>query len=287
VWCGCGSSERTVYASSYGKDKCADTCATAGETHVSVEAPAADLPANAQPGDCFAKVYIPPQTETCTERVMVREATETFEVVPARYEWVEEKVLVKDGCKTLEAVPAEYKWEEKQIQVQPGRREWVMKPDEACKTADGRPLQSDLVMCLVEHPPMTRTVREQCIAKPACVREVEQEAQYQTVRVQKLVEPASTKRVEVPAQYEDVTKTVVVAPGRFEWQRVVCELDFTPENVNAIKGALESAGYDAGPRDGTSNEPFWTAVRDYQKDNDLAVGGLTYATTARLGVEIK
>ena len=39
----------------------------------------ADLPPNAKPGECFARVLIPERYETNSERVMVREASERIE----------------------------------------------------------------------------------------------------------------------------------------------------------------------------------------------------------------
>src|SRR5262245_56294668 len=45
------------------------------------------LPPNAKPGECYAKVYVPATYKTVTERVLVREASERLETVPAEYDW--------------------------------------------------------------------------------------------------------------------------------------------------------------------------------------------------------
>jgi hypothetical protein len=58
-----------------------------------------DLPPNARPGQCFAKVIRPATFRTETVRKLVKEASERIETVPAVYETVKEKVLVKD-CAT-------------------------------------------------------------------------------------------------------------------------------------------------------------------------------------------
>ena len=77
----------------------------------------AEWPPNAVAGECYAKVYVPPKTETVSERVCVRDASERVEIIPARYEWTEDKILVKDASTELAAVPAEFAAREDTIQT--------------------------------------------------------------------------------------------------------------------------------------------------------------------------
>lgn len=240
----------------------------------------------AEPGECFARVYIPPKTETVTETVCVKEASEQIEIVPARYEWVEEEVCVKPATKRLEEVAAQYKWIEKQVKVQDGSRGWVVKDDEACTTVDGQELDAPAVFCFVENPPVYETVRVQVLDKPACVREVTEPAQYETVRVQKMVEPATTRKTTIPAEFEQVQKTIVVHGGRIEWQRAVCNLEL-PDQANAAKRALQAAGYPAGQLNGQLDKPFWTALERYQMENGLGVGALTHETLDHLNLAMR
>src|SRR5262249_30631953 len=46
---------------------------------------AAELPPNAKPGECYAKVWVPATYKTISERILVRDASERLEVVPAKY----------------------------------------------------------------------------------------------------------------------------------------------------------------------------------------------------------
>lgn len=191
---------------------------------------AAELPPNARPGECYAKVWIPPEFKTVSERVCVREASERLEVIPAKYEWVEEKVMVKEASKTLDVEPAEYATREHTIQTDSGHTDWEINKDPLCKNKTGEPARD--VYCLVNHPPAQRTVRTECMVKPARVKETCIPAQYETVKRERLASPATTKRVTIPAQYDTVEKTVKVCDGRMSWQRVTCDRDHEPVAIN-------------------------------------------------------
>ncbi len=47
------------------------------------------LPPNAKPGECYARVFVPPRYQTVTQRVLSRQASERVETIPAKYEEVE------------------------------------------------------------------------------------------------------------------------------------------------------------------------------------------------------
>jgi len=239
---------------------------------------------NATVGECYAHVWVPPQFQTVSERIMVKDAAERIEVVPAQYAWAEEKVLVKEASTQLEYVPAEFEWQERTVEVNPGGTGWMKEESTKCKTVNGQPVGE--VFCLVKHPPQVKTVRTQVMTKPATTREVCLPAEYETRRFQKLTNPATTRKISIPAEFEDVTKTVQVSGGKLEWQRVICQIDTTTDRVNAIKGALATAGYKPGPTHGEFDEQDWEALKKYQYDNRLGVGALSYQTLDRLGVEV-
>ena len=66
------------------------------------------LPPEAKPGECYARVFIPPTYRTASEKILKHGASERLEVVPAKYEWIEKKVLVTEASERLEVVPAKY-----------------------------------------------------------------------------------------------------------------------------------------------------------------------------------
>ena len=179
------------------------------------------LPPNARPGECYAKVFIPPTFKTVTERVLVRDASDTLEAIPAKYDWVEEKVLVKEASTELETTPAEFATREHTIQVNSGHTDWEINKFANCTNSKDQPAKD--VFCLVKHPAECKTIQTQCLVKPAGVRTVCIPAQYETRRFQKLVCAATTRRVCIPAEYETVEKTIKVCDGRMAWQRVSCD----------------------------------------------------------------
>jgi hypothetical protein len=181
----------------------------------------AALPPNAKPGECYAKVFVPPTFKTVTERIKVRDASETIEVIPAKYEWVEERVLVKDASTELEALPAEFATRVQTIQTNPGHTDWEINKNALCVNPKDQPARD--VFCLVNHPADYQTIQTQCQVQPARVKEVCVPAKYETVRREKLVCAATTRKVCVPAEYENVEKTVKVCDGRMAWKLIDCE----------------------------------------------------------------
>jgi hypothetical protein len=270
---GCGTVARTTYK--------AETV-----THQDTSIP--PLPRGADSGECYALVYLPPETRTVTERVLVKEASEDIEIVPARYEWVEERICVKPASKRLEVVPAEYATREQRVVVEPGYKSWVKTQDADCVMEGGKPVGSTTdVFCLVEQPPRVETITQQCVKQKAHVRELVEPAQYDTVRRQKLVEPACARKITIPAEYEAVTKTVTTGSGRMEWRHVVCEEDINANAINNIKGALQAKGYPTGPLNGQFDETTWASLKDFQNKHRLGAGVLSYETLDKLNVVIK
>jgi len=242
-----------------------------------------DLPPNAVEGECYAKVFIPADYKTVTERQLVKEASERIEIIPAEYKWVEERVVVKEASKRLVEVPAEYKWVERTVLVKPAHRGWVMEKKTRCE-GDTKPRD---VFCLVSTPAEYKTVRSQCLVKAACTREEIIPAEYSTVRRQVVATPATTRKICIPAEYENVERTVMVCDSTIKWEHIVCEQKVSAATVNKVKVALAAAGYTPGPLDGKLAAADWTALTEFQKRNRIGVGELSYATMAKLGVSMR
>lgn len=213
--CNCGTAKGSCVTA---KAPCAAPRATCDRENGEITAA---LPPNAKAGECYAKVFVPPTFRTVTERVLVRDASETIEIIPATYEWTEEKVVVKDASTELQAVAAEYASRERTIEVNPGHTDWEINKNALCVNPKDQPARD--VFCLVNHPADQKTIQTQAQVKPAHVQTVCVPAQYETVRRQKLVSAATTRKVCVPAQYENIEKTVKVCDGRMAWRLVNCD----------------------------------------------------------------
>lgn len=203
-----------------------------------------DLPPGAVPGECYARVFIPPTFDTVTERTCIKEASEKVEVIPAEYEWVDEKVCVRPASTRFEEFPAQYDWKDETVEAEPGHTDWEQENSARCVAANGQPVRE--VWCLVNHPPVFKTVSTQYLVKPASRREVSIPAEFETVRTQKLVRAAQTRKVSIPAEFDTIQKTVQVTDGRTEWQRVFCGANTTTQTMNTAPGVFLTA--DRAPR---------------------------------------
>ena len=248
---------------------------------------------------------IPAKYEWVEEKVLVKEASEKLEIVPAKYEWVEEKVIIEPAATKIEEVPAEYEWVEEKVLDKPAHTVWKKGtgPIQKINHSTGE------IMCLIEVPATYKTVKKRMLKAPAKTQKVEIPAkhkmlkkqimkvppevkkvaipaEYQTVKVKKLVSAAQEKRTPIPAEYQEVKKTKKVAEGRMEWRPILCQTNTTPGLITSLQKALQRAGYNPGPIDGSVGYQTLTAVESFQQEKGLARGGLTIETLKALGVPL-
>lgn len=287
------------------------------------------IPQNAVPGECYAKVFVPPEYRTVTEKVLMKEASEQVEIIPAKYEMVEEKVMVEPASERWEVIPAEYKWVEEKVVIKeassrlesiPAKLEWkeenvLVKPAETVWKKGRGPIEridysTGEILCLVEEPATYKTVKKQVVVEPAkivkvdipeeygtvkqkalvsppTVKKIEIPAVHKTVKVRKMVSPPQEKRIPIPEEYQTVTRTEKVSDGRFEWARILCETNTTPDFVMRVQKALADAGFDPGTIDGSLGPRTQTAIQAYQQKNGLSVGAMTYETVEKLGIRLR
>ncbi len=155
----------------------------------------AGAPANAKPGECFAKVQKPAVYKKVTEEVVAKPASVRYETIPAEYETVTEDVVVKAATTKYKVIPAEYETVTSEVVAKPAETKYKIIPAEY------------------------ETVKEKVLVRPASTKYKVIPAEYATIKEQVVASPASTKKVEVPAQYDVVTKDVLVAPAKQEWKR--------------------------------------------------------------------
>jgi hypothetical protein len=191
------------------------------------------LPPNAKPGECYARVFIPPQYKTEQVNVVRREATSRIETTPPKFTWADEQVLVRDASERLEVVPATYGWVEEQLLVSPAssRLETVPavydnvsekildKPAHTVWKKGSGPITrvdeaTGEIMCLIEVPATYKTVTKRAQVKPATTREIEIPAQYKTVKKRVMKTPPTTRKVEIPAEYKTMRVRKLAEPAK-------------------------------------------------------------------------
>lgn len=214
-----------------------------------------EAPPDARPGECFARVKVPAQYRSVTERVVVDEGGSRVHVTPAQfasrtqqymtreagvryevrqpvYKTVSEQVMVRPGYKQLQVVPAEYRNVSQTVQVSAPHLAW--KPgrslvDAAVKVTHTN--QGD-VFCLVEEPGETQTISKRVQVRPESVHAVDVPPVYQTISKQVLVDPGGVRQIPVPAQYATLNTQVISQPAGHT------ETPLPPRYANVTKKVL-------------------------------------------------
>ncbi|MBO6575553.1 MAG: hypothetical protein JJ896_11170 [Rhodothermales bacterium] len=186
------------------------------------------LPPDAEPGMCYSRLYVEPELRTVTEQVVIREAGERIETIPAEYETVTQRVLIKEaGEKVVEIKPAVYEWQTEQIEVRPASFRLEEVPAEyeerverilvrpartVWKPSEGRIYGAALVdstqNVVRDASGNFITTVDTDTGTVMCL--IEEPAEYREVTRRVLVTAATTRRVEIPAEYESVRKQVMV-----------------------------------------------------------------------------
>ncbi|MEN7342892.1 MAG: peptidoglycan-binding protein [Pseudomonadota bacterium] len=248
--------------------------------------------------DASERIEIIPATyETVDERVLVKQAATRLEVVPATYETVTERVMIKPERTELVEVPARYEMQTERVLDKAAHTVWKKGPAQGQSGTVLSQATNDTgeIMCLVEVPATYKTISKRVLVAPArteekvipavydtitrkvvkteaTTRQVTIPAEYDTVSVTKLVRPASERRIEIPATYDTVNRSVKTTDERMEWNQVMCEVNMTRDNVTALQGALQRAGYYKGPIDGIIGPQTLSAARGYAVAKNLPAG---------------
>jgi len=194
--------------------------------------PGGDLLPPAKPGECYARVFVPPTFETRSEQVLRREASTRVETLPAKFESSQERVLVREATSKLVTVPATYKNVTERVLVEGSRSFWRLGKSSKSAEADGTLISEASKMgldlasanagsCFDERlvPARFETRTEQVLASEASSRVEVTPARYEMVDERVLVQEAGTRIVEVAATYDTVTERIHVKPATTVWKK--------------------------------------------------------------------
>ena len=217
----------------------------------------ADLPMNARPGECYARVFEPPQYNTESRQVVSRAASEKLAIIPATYEWTEETVMTRPKGVKLETIPATYEWSEQTVTVEPRRTVLVEVPAQYATETEkvlvkeayttwkkGRgPIErlneaTGEIMCLVEVPAEYKTVTRTVMTAAPTTREEIVAAKTKVIRTQVMTAPAKTVEIEVPAKYETVKVRKLATEAREQRTSIPAEYQSVEETRLVKEGKL-------------------------------------------------
>lgn len=191
------------------------------------------LPPDARPGECYAKVYIPPVYEMREEKVLLQEESQRVEIVPAEYEWVEEKVVIREAAEDIEIIPAEFQLVDEKVMISPASTrieeipaeyEWIqenvmIKPAEYAWKKGRGPIEeldnaTGEILCLVEIPAEYETVQKKILKKPAATRTLDIPPEYRSIQKEVMVKPPQVRRIPVPPEYTTILVKKMIQPER-------------------------------------------------------------------------
>jgi len=242
----------------------------------------AQLPPNAKPGECYARVYITPKYKKISKQVLIQPATEEVRIIPAKYEMAEQKVLMNAEATEYKEIPAVYKWVSEKILVKEAHTIWKKGRGniEKIDNATGE------LMCLVHVPPKYKTVKKRIMVSPARIEEIKKPAVYKTIQYKKMIQPPQKQVVPIPAQYKTITKKIKIAEGKMIWQRTMCETNIDRNLVLKIQRYLRKDRYNPGPVDGILGRQTRRALKSFQRDKGLAIGSITYQTLDYMNIKV-
>jgi hypothetical protein len=210
--------------------------ASVGVAWAQAPAPIGGYPADAQPGQCFARVIVPEVASSVDEQVIVQAARTEVRVIPARYELVDEQVLTREASVEYRVVPATYRTVTESVVVEPARTETIAAPASTetytervmvrpayttwkpgrnilgraggvgsgaatvASTGDATDVHTGELLCRIEVP-----------------------AEYTTITRTRAAETASAQTRTIPARTEQVTRQVVATAARVEERPIPAE----------------------------------------------------------------
>lgn len=232
-------------------------------------------------GEIMCVVKVPERYETLTKTVLDKPATTKTISIPAVYKTIDVQKLVTPAKETREDVPAEYRTISKRVKVSEPVFFWLAKDAEA--EANAKPTGREI--CLDVRPAEFVSIDRQVVTEPALATKAKIPAAYETITVESLVSPASERRIEIPARTRTVTSRIETSPGQLEWRQVLCEADMSAEMLVSLQRALRREGFNPGPIDGIAGRATLDAIEQYQSENGLGRGGITYELLEKLEVQ--
>jgi hypothetical protein len=232
-------------------------------------------------GEIMCLVEVPAKYKLVKKSVVKSAAATKVIDIPAEYQTIKVRKLVTDAKEVRTSIPAKYEEVNRKVKISDAKYIWhpVETPGEfGPKTGN--------VICKKEIPAENKTVVRKVVKTPASFAKVAIPAKYQVKKVRKMVSDSKEIRTKIPEETNAVTKRVQVANARLEWHSVLCETNMSSDIIAQVQQALTSAGFDVGIADGVIGRQTLLAVDAYQRQKNLATGGLTMATLTSLGIKL-
>ena len=231
-------------------------------------------------GEIMCLVNIPAKYKTIKKRVLKEPATTKIVEIPEETEVIAIQKLITDTQIKYIPVPAVYETIEKTELESSAKFSW----HDAKDKMKAKYKYTGHQVCLTEEPAETKVITKAILDTPVSIEEEVVPPTNKMVDVQELVAEAKEIRTPIEAEYKMVSKQVKISDTHVGWKRILCETNMNNNVISEIQTALNAKGYDAGEADGVMGNGTKAALAKFQKDSNLATGGVTYETLDALGI---
>ncbi|MEF3192974.1 MAG: peptidoglycan-binding protein [Halothiobacillaceae bacterium] len=256
--------------------------------------------------DAVNDIKITPATVTQDlKEIIVREGGVTYRIQPPVYKRVTEKVMVRPEIRRTLVVPAVFEERKEKIMIEDERTVLERCSFSTSRIARDTPVQP---LCAKKLPAKYKTIERKVLVQPETTREVVEPAVYKEVsrwvletparavpveiapktaqiRVQEISSPEQIDEQQLPPKIKRLITTQYEGQLSLAFRRAVCDHELTPKLVQALQTALQRANFGIGRIDGKFGKRTQEAMLNYQRQNGLAYGALTYETLEHLGVK--
>jgi len=233
-------------------------------------------------GEIMCLVKIPAKYKTITKRVLKTPATTKLVDIPAETKVVEvQKLLTATQVKNI-PMPALLETVEKTALESDATFSWHNVQEDV----DAALKYTGMQICLTEEEAVTKELTKIVLSSPAHVDEEEVSATIALVAKQVLVTEAKEVKTPIEAEYKMMKKRKKVAATHVGWKRILCQTNMNKDVISKIQTALNEKGYSAGKADGVLGKGTSKALKRFQKENNLATGGITYETLGSLNITL-
>jgi hypothetical protein len=233
-------------------------------------------------GEIMCLIKVPAKYKTIRKKVVKTPATTKIVNIPAVSKTIKIKKLITAEMSKTVTIPEIKKTIEKKVLDTESQFSWIKMGDDIDRGWN----YTGHRVCLLESAAQYKKIIKTELETPESTKEIFIQATYKTMKIKKLVEEAREVKTPIEAIYKTLAKKEKISAAYQSWERILCQTNMNKEAILKIQNALKAKNYNPGKIDGVLGRGTRVALDQYQKDNSLATGGITYETLHALNIEL-
>ncbi|NKQ40959.1 MAG: peptidoglycan-binding protein [Sulfurovum sp.] len=233
-------------------------------------------------GEIMCLVTVPAKYKTLKKKILKEPATTSVVDTPPETKIIETKKLLTDYQVKYTSVDAVYISVEKTALEQEAQFAWYSNKNKV----DDKLKFSGQQACLIEEPAENIEVTKMVLDTPARIDTEVIPATFEMAETQELIAEAKVVKTPIEADFKTIAKKKRVTDEQIGWKRILCQTNMSQDVIANIQKTLNDKGYEAGEPDGLLGRGTKNAIDQFQRENNLATGGITYDTLGALGIKL-